>query len=1149
MPLSWNEIKDRALTFAREWAGESREHAEDRSFWDGFFNVFGLTRRRVASFQEPVKKLGGAQGFIDLFWKGELIVEHKSRGKSLDKAYSQALDYFAGIQERDLPKRVLVSDFERIRLYELDTGEQHEFPLAELHKNVGLFAFIAGYSTQQLAPEDPVNRRAAERMGRLHDAIKAGGFSGHALEVLLVRLLFCLFAEDTGIFQPRKAFQDWVENRTAPDGADLGPLLARFFQVLDTPESQRGHALDEQLAAFPYVNGALFAERLPIADFDRATREALLDACALDWSQISPAIFGALFQSIMDARARRNLGAHYTSERNILKLIRPLFLDELRAEFEKVKGNRNRLFEFHKKLRGLTFLDPACGCGNFLVVAYRELRLLELDVLRAARTSGQLALDVHSLVQLDVDQFHGIEIEEFPAQIAQVALWLTDHQMNLKVSEEFGLYFARIPLKSSPHIVHGNALTLDWNDVLPAERCSYVMGNPPFVGAKFMDDTQRADAAAVFAGIDNAGLLDFVAAWYVQAARYLSDTYNPSPASGRGAGVRAGVISSQPRAPAAVPAKLLAHARDLRRTATDAETLLWHLLRNRALDNAKFRRQHPEAGYILDFYCAEARLVIELDGGQHVERETYDESRTAVLNARGIRVLRFWNDQVLKETESVLEQILFALRASAASATPSPLPLSRARERGSPLQVAFVSTNSICQGEQVGVLWSWLLAHGMHIHFAHRTFQWSNEARGVAAVHCVIVGFGAEDRADKRIFDYEDIRGEPRVLEARNINPYLVDAPDVLLPRRSRPICQVPAIGIGSQPIDNGNYLFTPEQKLAFLVEEPQAAPFFHRWIGSDEFINGVERWCLWLGNVPPTRLRTMPRALERVQAVKDFRLKSRRKQTLAAAQRPAHFGTELIPKGGYLVLPKVSSERRAFVPLGFMAADTFCSDLVFMLPEVTGYHFGILTSTMHMAWVRAVCGRLKSDFRYSAGIVYNNFPWPTALTPTPLPLAGEGLSRQGAAPPIPSPASGRGAGVRVPSASGKDPEAQADASPDVSIRGNGDDAALRQRVEAAAQGVLDARAQFPEASLADLYDPLTMPPALVKAHQALDRAVDAAYVPSGGKKSWASDAERVAFLFELYQRLTSLLPAAGPARKARAKRAGRAAKQTTDDR
>jgi hypothetical protein len=688
-----------------------------------------------------------------------------------------------------------------------------------------------------------------------------------------------------------------------------------LFQVLNTPEAKRSTALDEQLAAFPYVNGALFAEALPLAAFDRAMRDSLLDACAIDWSAISPAIFGALFQSIMDAKARRNLGAHYTSEENILKLIKPLFLDELWAEFHKVKSNRNRLFEFHKKLRSLAFLDPACGCGNFLVITYRELRLLELDVLRSAYAGGQQQLDVHNLIALDVDQFHGIEVEEFPGQVAQVALWLADHQMNLRVSEEFGQYFARIPLKATPHIVHGNALRIDWADVIVPERCSFVLGNPPFSGARVMSDAQRADVAPVFAGIENNGLLDFVAAWYVKALHYM--------------------------------------------------------------------------------------------------------------------------------------------KASAAGAP----------------RAAFVSTNSISQGEQVGVLWGWLLAQGVKIGFAHRTFQWSNEARGVAAVHCVIVGFGLDEPAARTIYEYDDIRGEPHAVAVSNINPYLVDAPDVVLPRRSRPICDVPAIGIGSQPIDDGNYLFTPEQKRDFLAVEPAAAKFFHRWIGSEEFINGIERWCLWLGNATPTELRGLPHAMRRVQAVKAFREKSRRAQTVAAASRPAHFGTELIPAHPYLVIPEVSSERRAFIPIGFIEPGTFCSNLVRMLPNATPYHFAILTSTMHNAWVRYTCGRLKSDFRYSAAIVYNNFPWPDAPSD-----------------------------------------------------------AQRATIEAAAQAVLDVRAQFPGSTLADLYDPLTMPGALHKAHQRLDAAVDAAY----GKKSNAfkTDAERVAFLFEQYQRLTSLLPAAAPAKR-----------------
>nr|WP_238945524.1 DNA methyltransferase [Vandammella animalimorsus] len=527
-PLSWNEIKSRALAFSRRWADAANEDSEAKPFWLDFFECFGITNKRVATFELNVKKHGGTIGFVDLFWPGMLLVEQKSRGKDLDQAFAQATDYLAGIAERDLPQIIIVSDFARFRVYELasgQSGQYTEFALSELHEYVRLFGFIAGYKAQRIEPQNPVNIKAAERMGRLHDALKSAGYGGHALEVLLVRLLFCLFADDTAIFQPAQAFRCFVEERTAVDGSDLGARLAQLFQVLNTPEPRRSKNLDEQLAAFPYINGRLFEESLPIADFDRPTRNALLDACALDWSAISPAIFGSLFQSIMDEKARRHLGAHYTSEENILKLIGPLFLDELRAEFAKVKRQRNKLLDFHKKLRTLRFFDPACGCGNFLVISYRELRLLELQVLRAAAAlaghAGQQSLDVHQLIGVNVDQFYGIEIEEFPAQIAQVALWLMDHQMNLRASEEFGLYFARIPLVTGPHIVHGNALTLDWNEVLPASQCSYVLGNPPFVGAKFMSDAQRADTRAVFAGIDNAGLLDLVAAWYVKATKYM----------------------------------------------------------------------------------------------------------------------------------------------------------------------------------------------------------------------------------------------------------------------------------------------------------------------------------------------------------------------------------------------------------------------------------------------------------------------------------------------------------------------------------------------------------------------------------------------------------------------------------------------------
>ncbi len=605
MPLSWNEIKSKALAFSKRWADASSEDSEAKPFWIDFFDIFGITDRRVATFEHTVKKLPGAKartdGFIDLFWAGMLLVEHKSRGKNLDEAMEQALAYLPGIAERDLPQIIVVCDFARFRVRQLATGETREFALQDLHKHIRLFGFVAGYKTQTIAPQDPVNIKAAERMGKLHDALKASGYEGHALEVLLVRLLFCLFADDTGIFQPAQALRSLIEERTEADGSDLGARLAQLFQTLNTPEDKRSKALDGQVAAFPYVNGRLFEEILPMAEFDAAMREALLNACALDWSAISPAIFGSLFQSIMDAKARRNLGAHYTSEENILKLIKPLFLDELWAEFHKIKNNKNRLFEFHKKLRTLTFFDPACGCGNFLVISYRELRLLELEILRASYQSGQQSLDVHQLISVNVDQFYGIEIEEFPAQIAQVALWLVDHQMNLRVSEEFGQYFARIPLRQSAHVVHGNALQLDWNAVLPAERCSYLLGNPPFVGKTYQSEQQKNDLMTVVGSIPGAGILDFVCGWYVKATRYMA--------------------------------------------------------------------AHPTS------------------------------------------------------------------------------------------RCAFVSTNSIVQGEQVGVLWGWLLAQGVHIQFAHRTFSWNNEARGAAAVHCVIIAFGLEDRPGKVIYEYQDIKG------------------------------------------------------------------------------------------------------------------------------------------------------------------------------------------------------------------------------------------------------------------------------------------------------------------------------------------------------------------------------------------------------
>lgn len=917
MPLSWNEIRDRALKFSRDWADETSEDAEAKSFWDGFFEVFGVSRRRVASFEKSVRKIDGRTGYIDLLWKGILLVEHKSRGKDLGRAYKQATDYFPGLKERDLPRYILVSDFARFRLYDLEAEEEpFEFALKDLHKQVRRFGFIAGYQVRAFKDQDPANIKAAERMGKLHDALKATGYEGHPLEVLLVRMLFCLFAEDTGIFE-RRQFQDFIEQRTSEDGSDLGAQLTALFQTLNTPNDKRLKVLDEHLSAFPYVNGKLFAETLPMAAFDTRQRESLLEAAGVDWSVISPAIFGSLFQSIMDNKARRNLGAHYTSEKNILKLIHPLFLDDLREDFQKIKNNRSKLHDFHERLARLKFLDPACGCGNFLVVAYRELRLLELDVIMAQYerelATGQVT-DPRLLIKCNVDQFYGIEIEEFPAQIAQVALWLTDHQVNLRVQEAFGNRFVRLPLEKSAGIVHDNALRIDWNCVVPASELSFILGNPPFVGAKLLDDKQRSDLMSVTCGMKGEGVLDFVCGWYLKAVKYMAE-YN--------------------------------------------------------------------------------------------------------------------------------------------------------------ISVAFVSTSSITQGEQVGVLWSALLKSGIHIDFAHRTFRWDNEARGVAAVHCVIVGFSKNISRKLRIYDYHDVRSDPVEIEAVNINPYLVDYENIIVVDRKFPLCNVPVIGIGNKPIDGGYYLLDREERDSLLAKEPGAICYIRRWYGASEFLNSEERYCLWLADASPKDIKAMPEVVKIIEKVRRYRLgeidaKNGRKakagiSSRALASTPTRFHVENVPKSDYLLIPRHSSENRPFIPMGFMGSHDLSGDANLISEKASFFHFGVMQSTMHMAWIRTVCGRIKSDYRYSAGIVYNNFPWPD---PT---------NKQ------------------------------------------------RESIEEAAHGVLDARALFPNDTLADLYDPLTMPAALLKAHQVLDRAVDAAY----GKRGFRSDMDRVAFLFERYQQLISLLPRA----------------------
>ena len=910
MRLSWNEIRVRAATFAQEWANAGYEKGQTQLFYRDFLDIFGVPVRRVATFEEPVRLLGDRRGFIDLFWKGVLLVEQKSEGRDLTQARAQAFSYFPGISDADLPRYLLLSDFQTFELYDLDEDENVGFTLAELPQYVEKFSFILGLQRRSFRDQDPVNIQASERVGQLHDALADAGYIGHDLEQFLVRIVFCFFADDTGIFEPRDIFLDLLENRTREDASDLGGLLSLLFQVLNTPLDDRQRNLDEDLARFPYVNGDLFREPLRIPSFDSEMRQRLIDACHFNWSDISPAIFGSLFQSVMDSDERRAQGAHYTTEKNILKVIEPLFLDELRAEFQRLRERRDNrrlpaLIAFQHKLGRLRFFDPACGCGNFLIIAYRELRELEIEVLKEIRPHGQLDLLAQSLSVVDVDAFYGIELGEFPAHIAEVALWMMDHIMNNRLSLEFGQIYARIPLEKSPHIWHGDALEFDWAELLPPGECSYVLGNPPFVGAKYASPQQREQVRRIAALGGSGGTLDYVSAWFIKAGEYL---------------------------------------------------------------------QQSEA------------------------------------------------------------------------------------------QIAFVATNSITQGEQVAQLWPLLFDRcNLDITFAHRTFAWGSDARGMAHVHVVIIGLTKREDTpqEKRLFSYDAPTGEPHESRHTTLSPYLFDAsgltdPRIVVKKTHQPINGLSKLIIGSKPIDGGHYIFKADERAAFLQEEPDAEPYLRPFVGSREFLQGGERWILCLVNVAPQVLRTLPKVRERIAAVRAYRLLSRSRPTQALAETPTLYHVNVVPTAPFLVIPKVSSERREYVPIGWLEPPVIPSDLVFVIENASKSLFALLTSSMHMAWLRHIGGRLKSDYRYSIGLVYNTFPMP--LVP---------------------------------------PE-------------------RLQRLESYAEAVLTARAAHPDATLADLYDPDVMPVELRRAHRDLDSAVDKLYRRSG----FSSDRERVEHLLGLYEKM-----------------------------
>jgi hypothetical protein len=931
MRLQWSEIRARAAAFAERHEHARYEKGETQTFYNEFFDCFGVSRRQVATYEQRVRNLpGDKQGFIDLFWPGNLIVEQKSAGLDLKKASNQALDYYDWLPERDRPRYILTCDFQRWHLLDLEEGREWRFLLGDLKENVEAFAFILGVQPRLNRRQSPANVKASQLMGRLHEALADTGYSGHDLQLLLVRLLFILFADDTRIFNNKDQFLDLIERRTSYDGSDLGRWLSDLFEVLNTDYPDRQSTLDPDLAEFPYINGRLFEERIRMPAFDNAMRTILLDACEFDWGEVSPAIFGSLFESVIDKVTQRSHGAHYTPEDAILRLIAPLFLDDLQAELERAKALRSAkdeaLGRLHDRLASLTFLDPACGAGNFLVVSYRELRELEREIikeryLRAGVARGQGA-DPAKLSRLNVDQFFGIEIDEFPARIAEVALWMTDHIANVRLGDDFGESFARIPLVAAPNIRHGDALEFDWSDLLPAERCSYVLGNPPFVGAKLQSEKQRAQVRAIARLGGSGGTLDYVAAWFITAGCYAQGG-------------------------------------------------------------------HP--------------------------------------------------------------------------------------------RVAFVATNSITQGEQVAQLWP-VLFHRLklEIAFGHRTFVWP----GRAGVHCVIVGVtrAGEEPAEKRLFSYIDGKGDPIETRHDALTAYLFDAKSadrhLVVKEESRPINGAPRIYSGSQPIDDGLYIFTGAERTAFLLREPAAEPYLRPYLGSEEYINGGSRWILALQDAQPADLRSMPLVRERMRLVREFRSKSRRTSTVAIADRPAEYNVTVIPTSPFLLIPEVSSENRRYVPIGWAEPPVIPSNLVRILPDATIWHFGILTSAMHMAWLRDIGGRLESRYRYSIGLVYNTFPWP-------------------------------------------------DATP-----------AQRKKIEALAQAVLDARAMPKNAtsSLADLYDPDTMPAELRKAHRDLDLAVDKLY----RARPFGSDRERVEHLFPLYEALVQPTSAAPKANKRTARRTAR---------
>lgn len=904
--LSRNEVKRRAQKFATRWKGTSYEKGESQSFWNDFLTVFGIDRKRVnASFEHAIKKSSTNRiGFIDMFWPGVLLVEQKSEGKDLDKATFQALDYLPNIPDHQLPRALVMSDFKTIRIKRLDgDGTAMEtFQTADLAKQIDRFGFLTDQRDKVIAEEVAANQKAVALMGELYEELAQTGFDEHETSVLMVRLLFLFFGDDTGLWK-RGLFNDFISARTAQDGTDTGPQLASLFQVLDRPVDRRSPHLDHALKGFPYVNGGLFKEPIGIATFSPDMRTKLLKASEFDWGQISPAIFGSMFQTVRNDEQRRSGGEHYTSEENILKTIRPLFLDGLREKFLACGTNVAALESFHKSLGKFQFMDPACGCGNFLLLAYREMRDLELEVmvkLREETGQGILsAIDYVHLLRVSPNQFHGLEIDEWPAKIAEAAFFMVDHQANLRFADEFGDMPERLPITITADIRNVNALHQDWSEVVPRSKDTIIFGNPPFNGARTVTKDQRKDMELVWGKQLNSNF-DFVTAWYKKA---------------------------------------------------------------------------------LDFYGA-------VEG-----------------------------------------------------------------------QWAFVSTNSICQGEPVADLWRPILEAGWRCRFAHRSLQWDSEAKGKAAVHVSILGFDKAKSPKPTLWIYpENSRGEGTPFDATRINPYLADGPVVLVKKRNSPLCPdfTPAI-FGNMPNDGGHLVILPSDYEAVMAD-PVAAKYVRPFWGSKELVNKLSRWCLWIEPQSLADIQKSPILKERVQAVKTAREDSDRAATNKLAAVPWRFGEVRHINKPYLAIPSVVSHSRPYFTVAQLEPDIILSNLAFMAEDADGFLMGVLSSSMFIAWMKAIGGRLKSDPRFSGTYTYNTFPFPK-VTPK-----------------------------------------------------------QRQAIVDAAQLILKARENHPSSSLATMYNPLSMPPELLKAHQAVDRAVDRVF---STKAALTTMDDRQKVLFRAYAKLT----------------------------